>query len=77
MAHSRWLHFAEPTVASLIRSEVESTMPYTPTNPQPPFAEPGKNRPEDEIRQPGSYKPERDADPEPPVNDDPIEPLER
>ncbi|MET0506408.1 MAG: hypothetical protein ABWZ85_13870 [Luteibacter sp.] len=52
-------------------------MPYTPTNPQPPFAEPGKNRPEDEIRQPGSYKPERDADPEPPVDDDPIEPLER
>lgn len=51
-------------------------MPYTPTNPQPPFAEPGKNRPEDEIRQPGSYKPERDADPEPPANDDPVEPAE-
>ncbi|SEM47863.1 hypothetical protein SAMN02800694_1220 [Luteibacter sp. UNCMF331Sha3.1] len=52
-------------------------MPYTPTNPQPPFAEPGKNRPEDEIRQPGSYKPERDADPEPLDDNDPIEPLER
>ncbi|WP_157006306.1 hypothetical protein [Luteibacter yeojuensis] len=51
-------------------------MPLTPTNPQPPFAEPGKNRPEDEIRQPGSYRPERDADPEPPVNDDPVEPAE-
>lgn len=51
-------------------------MPLTPTNPQPPFAEPGKNRPEDEIRKPGSYRPERDADPEPPVNDDPVEPAE-
>jgi hypothetical protein len=51
-------------------------MPLTPTNPQPPFAEPGKNRPEDEIRKPGSYRPEHDADPEPPIDDDPVEPLE-
>src|ERR1700750_2866388 len=51
------------------------SMPYIPTNPQPPLAEPGKNRPDDETRKPGSYRPERDADPEPPEDDDPIEPL--
>jgi hypothetical protein len=41
-------------------------MPNNPQNPQPPFAEPGKQRPEHEIEQPGSYRPERDADPDEP-----------
>jgi hypothetical protein len=40
-------------------------MPLNPQNPQPPFAEPGKQRPEQEIRKPGHSKPARDADPEP------------
>lgn len=52
-------------------------MSSNPTSPGSPFAEPGKNRPDSEIRKPGSYKPEHDADPEPPENEDPIEPLER
>jgi hypothetical protein len=53
-------------------------MPYNPSNPQPPFAEPGKNRPDSEIRKPGGYKPEYDADPEPlEDDDDPIEPIKR
>lgn len=52
-------------------------MALDPMNPQPPFAEPGKNRPDSEIRKPGSYKDEYGSDPEPPVNSDPIEPLER
>ncbi|MBB3227999.1 hypothetical protein FHW69_002631 [Luteibacter sp. Sphag1AF] len=50
-------------------------MPTNPTSPSTPFAEPGKQRPDSEIRQPGSYSPERDADPEPlDENDDPLEP---
>jgi len=52
-------------------------MPYNPSNPQPPFAEPGKNRPDSEIGKPGSYKDEYDADPEPLEDDDPIEPLKK
>ncbi|HEV7777989.1 MAG TPA: hypothetical protein VGO76_14065 [Luteibacter sp.] len=45
-------------------------MPVNPQNPQPPFAEPGKQRPESEIEEPGSYRPQRDADPEPDAVDD-------
>ena len=52
-------------------------MPLNPTSPTPPIAQPGVNRPDSEIRKPGSYKPEYEADPDQPVNDDPIEPLER
>ena len=52
-------------------------MPYNPSIPQPPFAEPGKNRPDSEIGKPGSYKDEYGADPEPLEDDDPIEPLKK
>jgi hypothetical protein len=40
-------------------------MAYNPLNPQPPFAEPGKQRPDCEIARPGHYRFARDADPEP------------
>jgi hypothetical protein len=40
-------------------------MAYNPLNPQPPFAEPGKQRPDCEICRPGHYRFARDADPEP------------
>jgi hypothetical protein len=40
-------------------------MPNNPMNPQPPFAEPGKQLPERELEQPGHSHPERDVDPEP------------
>ncbi|TCV92413.1 hypothetical protein EC912_107121 [Luteibacter rhizovicinus] len=48
-------------------------MPTNPTSPGPPFAEPGKQRPDSEIRRPGSYRPAREADPEPLALDDPEE----
>ena len=52
-------------------------MPSNPMNPQPPIAQPGVQRPEEEIRNPGHYHPERDADPEPLEGDkDDLNPLE-
>ncbi|HEY8682100.1 MAG TPA: hypothetical protein VIM06_02940 [Rhodanobacter sp.] len=45
-------------------------MPNNPMNPQPPFAEPGKQLPERELEDPGHSHPERDADPEPLQQDD-------
>jgi hypothetical protein len=52
-------------------------MPLNPTSPQPPYAEPGKNRPDSEIRKPGSYKDEYSTDLDPVEEKDDIEPLER
>ena len=39
-------------------------MPNNPMNPQPPIAEPGKERPDGDMQEPGHYKPEHDADPD-------------
>jgi hypothetical protein len=43
-------------------------MPNNPLNPQPPIAEPGKERPERDIQQPGEYTPGNDTDE--PIRDD-------
>jgi hypothetical protein len=40
-------------------------MPNNPTHPEPPIAQPGKQRPLPEIQNPGHARPERDADPDP------------
>ncbi|HEX5306476.1 MAG TPA: hypothetical protein VFW82_10365 [Dyella sp.] len=49
-------------------------MPVNPTSPQPPFAEPGKSPPLPEVQNPGHGHPEREADPAPPHEDDPLRP---
>jgi hypothetical protein len=46
-------------------------MPNNPMNPQPPIAEPGKERPDNDIQQPGKYSPEHQADPD--VGDDDLD----
>ena len=47
-------------------------MTNNPPSPTTPISQPGTSPPDSEIRQPGSYRPERDADPEPPVDTDPV-----
>jgi hypothetical protein len=40
-------------------------MPNNPQHPEPPIAQPGKQRPDEEIRNPGHASPARDADADP------------
>lgn len=53
-------------------------MPNNPQHPEPPIAQPGKLRPDEEIRSPGHASPQRDADTDPlgsPLErDDPLQP---
>lgn len=51
-------------------------MPTNPQHPAPPIAQPGKQPPDEEIRNPGHARPQSDADPDPLDNplesDDPL-----
>ena len=53
-------------------------MPNNPQHPETPIAQPGKLRPDEEIRSPGSAHPARDADTDPLASplerDDPLQP---
>ncbi|MGN2242743.1 hypothetical protein ACFWZU_04430 [Frateuria sp. GZRR33] len=53
-------------------------MPNNPQHPEPPIAQPGKLRPDEEIRNPGHASPARDADSDPlgsPLEEnDPLQP---
>ena len=53
-------------------------MPNNPQHPEPPIAQPGQQRPDEEIRNPGHASPARDADSDPlgsPLEkDDPLTP---